>query len=140
MTNLHRSSQNFLILISQFQSLENFSLLFNKSSDFSLFIETTIKLNYNKYFQTQENRFEFAKKNTLTEWQITLIIWSGIIIICGILFLMYNLNFFILNKFLVYEEYISLQFSFVFLIISNINYKKLNIYEFNFIYTYISIL
>ena len=43
-------------------------------------------------------------------------------------------------KFLVYEEYISLQFSFVFLIISNINYKKLNIYEFNFIYTYISIL
>lgn len=53
---------------------------------------------------------------------------------------MYNLNFFILNKFLVYEEYISLQFSFVFLIISNINYKKLNIYEFNFIYTYISIL
>ncbi len=56
------------------------------------------------------------------------------------LFLKTNLNFFILNKFLVYEEYISLQFSFVFLIISNINYKKLNIYEFNFIYTYISIL
>lgn len=62
-TNLHRSSQNFLILISQFQSLENFSLLFNKSSDFSLFIETTIKLNYNKYFQTQENRFKFINKD-----------------------------------------------------------------------------
>lgn len=56
------------------------------------------------------------------------------------LFLKTNLNFFILNKFLVYEEYISLQFSFVFLIISNINYKELNIYEFIFIYTYISIL
>lgn len=26
------------------------------------------------------------------------------------------------------------------MVISNINYKKLNIYEFNFIYTYISIL
>lgn len=31
-------------------------------------------------------------------------------------------------------------FPLFFLIISNINYKKLNIYEFNFIYTYISIL
>lgn len=95
-------------------SIENFSVLFNNPSDFSLFIETNKKLVNNKYFQEKTNGYEFIGQNTnqftldlcesetpnykfeqnnkLTDLQIILIILSGITVFCGIIFLIFFLN------------------------------------------------
>lgn len=84
----------------------NFSVITNTSTDFSLYIETNKQLLNNQSFQKQpdgykftgtdsnefifyicdsENpKYKFDKDNKFTDWQITLIVLSSIIAICGI--------------------------------------------------------